>query len=130
MIASGRGAKNALLNSLRLKLWHGKVTDAISFLEDYRTQARNHKKLDELIGYLRKHQAEIPDYNERRIHCQFNGSGHVEKTNDLLVARRQKHQGMHWSLETSDSLCALKTLMLNHGWELYWQQRKVLSIAA
>lgn len=130
MIARGREAKDALLNSLKLKLWHGKVADAISILEDYRPQARNEKKLDELIGYLRKHQEEIPDYNERRIHCQFNGSAHVEKANDLLVARRQKHQGMHWSLETSDSLCALKTLMLNHGWELYWQQRKVLPLAA
>jgi len=130
MIARGKEAKDALLNSLKHKLWYGKVADALSLLEDYRPQARNEKKLDELIGYLKKHQGEIPDYNERRIHCQFNGSGHVEKANDLLVARRQKHQGMHWSLETSDSLCALKTLMLNHGWELYWQQRKVLSLAA
>ena len=105
-------------------------TDVLSLLEAYRPQARYQKKLDELIGYLRKHQAKIPDYNERRIHRQFNGSGHVEKANDLLVARRQKHQSMHWSPETSDSLCALKTLMLNHGWELYWQERKVLSLAA
>jgi hypothetical protein len=130
MIARGREAKDALLNSLKLKLWYGKVADAISLLEEYRPQARNEKKLDELIGYLRKHQEEIPDYNERRIHCQFNGSAHVEKANDLLVARRQKHKGMHWSLETSDSLCALKTLMLNHGWELYWQEREMLPLAA
>jgi len=130
MIARGREAKDALLNSLKLKLWRGKVADAVSLLEAYRPHARNEKKLDELIVYLRKHQEEIPDYHQRRIHCQFNGSAHVEKANDLLVARRQKHKGMHWSLETSDSLCALKTLMLNHGWELYWQQRKVLPLAA
>jgi hypothetical protein len=130
MIARGRQAKNELLNSLRLKLWHGKVTDTIALLETYRPQTKNQKKLDELIGYLQKHEKEIPDYHQRRINCQFNGSGYVEKTNDLLVARRQKRQGMHWSLETSDSLCALKTLMLNHGWELYWQKRKVLPLAA
>ena len=130
MIARGREAKDALLNSLKPKLWHGKVADAVSMLEAYRGQARNEKKLDELIGYLRKHQEEIPDYHQRRIHCQFNGSAHVEKANDLLVARRQKHKGMHWSLDTSDSLCALKTLMLNHGWELYWQKRRVLTLAA
>ena len=46
------------------------------------------------------------------------------------LARRQKHQGMHWSLETSDSLCALKTLMLNRYWELYWQKREVIPLAA
>ncbi len=130
MIAKGREAKNALLNLLKPKLWYGKVADALSLLEAYRPQTKNEKRLDELIGYLRKHQTEIPDYHQRRIHCQFNGSGHVEKANDLLVARRQKHRGMHWSLETSDSLCALKTLMLNHGWELYWQKRRVLTLAA
>ncbi len=130
MIARGREAKDALLSSLKRKLWYGKVSDALSLLEAYGPQTRNEKRLNELIGYLRKHQAEIPDYNERRIHCQFNGSGHVEKANDLLVARRQKHQGMHWSLQTSDSLCALKTLMLNHGWELYWQEREALHFAA
>ena len=130
MIAKGREAKDTLLSSLKRKLWYGKVSDSLSLLEAYRPQTKNEKRLYELIGYLRKHEAEIPDYNERRIHCQFNGSGHVEKANDLLVARRQKHQGMHWSLETSDSLCALKTLMLNHGWELYWQKREVISLAA
>ena len=130
MIARGREAKDALLSSLKHKLWHGQVADAVSLLKAYRPQARNEKRLNELIGYLRKHQEEIPDYHQRRIHCQFNGSGHVEKANDLLVARRQKHRGMHWSLQTSDSLCALKTLMLNHGWELYWQEREVLPLAA
>ena len=125
-----KGSQNALLSSLKPRLWYGKVADALSLLEAYRPQTKNEKRLYEFIGYLRKHQTEIPDYNERRIHCQFNGSGHVEKANDLLVARRQKHQGMHWSLETSDSLCALKTLMLNHGWELYWQKRRVLPLAA
>jgi hypothetical protein len=130
MIARGREAKNALLSSLKHKLWYGKVADALALLEAYGPQTRNEKRLNELIGYLRKHQTEIPDYNERRIHCQFNGSGHVEKANDLLVARRQKHRGMHWSLETSDSLCALKILMLNHGWELYWQKRRVLPLTA
>ena len=40
----------------------------------------------------------------------------------------QKKQGMHWSLETSDALAALKTLLLNGGWELYWRQRQVLPL--
>ena len=64
MIARGREAKDALLSSLKRKLWYGKVADALSLLKAYRPQARNEKRLDELIGYLRKHQTEIPDYNE------------------------------------------------------------------
>ena len=49
--------------------------------------------------------------------------------NDLIVARRQNHQGMHWSEQTSDALAALRTLMLNGGWDLYWQKHQVLPLA-
>jgi len=54
----------------------------------------------------------------------------VEKANELIVARRQKGPGMQWSLETSNALAALRTLMLNGGWERYWQQRQVLPLTA
>jgi hypothetical protein len=32
--------------------------------------------------------------------------------------------------ETSNSLAALKTLMLNKSWERYWQQRQVLTLVS
>jgi hypothetical protein len=35
MIARGREAEDTLLNSLKLKLWHGKAADTISLLEAY-----------------------------------------------------------------------------------------------
>ena len=66
------------------------------------------------------------NYRERRRAQQYIGSGHVEKANDLQVARRQKNRGMQWSLETSEGLAALRTLMLNGGWERYWAEREVL----
>jgi len=37
---------------------------------------------------------------------------------------------MQWSEATSDSLAALRTLMLNGGWERYWQTREVLPLLA
>jgi len=62
---------------------------------------------------------------------QYNiGSGHTEKFNDLLVARRQKGAGRHWSQETSDALAALRTLLLNGGWARYWEHRQVLPLLA
>ena len=54
----------------------------------------------------------------------------MEQANDLLVARRQKNRGMQWSAATSDALAALRTLMLNGGWDRYWQQREVLPLVA
>jgi len=86
--------------------------------------------LDELIGYLQAREEWIPTYRQRRRERQYIGSGHVEKANDRLVARRQKRKGMHCSLASSDSLTALRTLVLNGGWEAYWAQRQVLPLVA
>lgn len=128
MICRGKLAKGKFLATLYYHLWRGHVPAAIHFLSNYRDQAKNLDKLDELIAYLQARQPFIPDYQARRRQQQYIGSGHVEKANDLIVARRQKHQGMHWSLDTSDGLAALKTLMLNQGWDLYWTQHQVLPL--
>lgn len=95
----------------------------MAFLEAYRPQAKNEGKLDELIRYLQQRQAFIPNYPQRRRERRYLGSAHAEKANALSVARRHKNKGMHWSQDTSDALAALKTLMLNGGWDLYWHSR-------
>jgi hypothetical protein len=128
MICRGRKAKSDLLGLLLRHLWRGQVQDALDILEGYRPQAKNTEKLDELINYLKDRLPYIPNYRERRAQQQYIGSAHVEKGNDLIVARRQKHKGMHWSEQTSDSLAALRTLLLNGGWDLYWQQHRVLPL--
>ena len=69
-----------------------------------------------------------PTYRQRRRAQQYIGSGQVEKANDLLVARRQKNRGMQWSEATSDGLTALRTLMLNGGWDRYWVDGEVLPL--
>ena len=129
LICRGRLAKANLLGALLSHLWRGQVSEALTLLEQYRPQAKNEDKLDELITYLHNRQPYLPNYRDRRAHCQYIGSAHVEKGNDLIVARRQKHQGMHWSEATSDGLAALRTLLLNGGWDLYWQKHQVLPLA-
>jgi hypothetical protein len=128
MICQNRQAKGVFMTTLYYHLWRGEVSQAIQFLQEYSPQAKNTEKLAELIAYLQARQLHIPNYQERRRQRQYIGSGHAEKGNDLMVARRQKKKGMHWSLETSDALAALKTLILNDGWELYWSHRQVLPL--
>jgi hypothetical protein len=129
-ICRGKQARTKLLLRLYRRLWRGDVTSAIAVLHAYRPQARNMEVLETLIAYLAARQEWIPNYRQRRIDQQYIGSGHVEKANDLIVARRQKRDGMQWSQETSAALAALRTLMLNGGWERYWQQREVLPLVA
>jgi hypothetical protein len=102
----------------------------ITMLQDYRRQARNGEVLDTLIADLQARQAWISNYPQRRREQQYSGSGHVEKANDLIVARRQKRPGMQWSQETRATLATLRTMMLNGGWERDWQHRVVLPLVA
>ncbi len=129
-ICRSKLAKAQLLRRLYRRLWGGDVPGAIRVLEAERPQAKNEAKLDELIGYLQARAAWIPNYRRRRIERKYISSAHVEKTNDLIVARRQKNRGMQWSEQTSDALAALRTLMLNGGWDRYWQQHEVLPLLA
>ena len=86
--------------------------------------------MDELISYLQARAPWIPNYRQRRIERQYIGSAHVEQATDLIVARRQKRRGMQWSEATRDALAALRTLMLNAGWDRSWQEREVLPLLA
>ncbi|WP_139261072.1 hypothetical protein [Fibrobacter sp. UWOV1] len=38
----------------------------------------------------------------------------VEKFNDILVARRQKHNGMSWSVDGSGALAAITSAKMNN----------------
>ncbi len=128
MLCHGRQAKVALMGRILPLLWRGQVDDALAQLENYRPECRNPDRLNELINYLSAHKPYILNYQERRTHRIYIGSGHAEKANDLIVSRRQKHQGMHWNEATADGLAALKTLVLNDAWDLYWLNRTVLPL--
>jgi hypothetical protein len=130
MICKGRKAKAWLMSRLIPSLWQGNLEDAIAHLEACCPECRNEEKLNDLIQYLKARKPYIPNYRERRAERFYIGSGHVEKACDLIVARRQKHKGMHWSEKTADCLSALKTFTLNKVWDLYWENRKVLPLAA
>lgn len=129
-IVRDRKARRALTGAALRRLWEGDVAGAVAALEAYRPGARNEAKLEELAAYLEARTELLPNYRERRRQQQYLGSGAVEKANDLLVARRQKHHGMHWSEAMSDALAALQTLRLNGGWDLYWRERRVLPLVA
>jgi hypothetical protein len=120
----GRAAKARFLRRLRRRLWRGDVPGAVRVISEEVPHARPGSSLTTFGEYLRARQEYIPDYRARWRACRYIGSGQVEKANDLLVARRQKGKGMHWSGETSDALAALRTLKQNQEWECYWQQAR------
>ena len=122
--------KKALRRAVVGALWRGEVDGALEQLEQYRATAKNQKALNELQDYLQARRELLPPYRERWQQQQYIGSGHVEKLNDRLVARRQKNHGMHWNLVTSEALARLKALQLNHEWDAYWAEGLLPSLVA
>lgn len=126
----GRKGGRELWKQIRQKLWQGEMPAVIERLEEQRAVVKTEGPLEELQQYLRRHEGALPEYRARYRQRQWIGSGLVEKANDLLVARRQKRKGMHWSLATSEALARLKALRLNHEWDSYWAKRQLPRLVA
>ncbi|HMB07765.1 MAG TPA: UPF0236 family protein [Isosphaeraceae bacterium] len=95
------------------QLWEGKVNAAIELLKGALEWVRNPAAVEELIGYLEKRRAYIPDYQQRRRAGLWIASTRVEKYNDWAVSARCKHQGTSWSPQGVLALAALEAARRN-----------------
>jgi hypothetical protein len=67
MALTGRDRRNQLLDQLLPLLWLGCVDRAIALLQAVEPDAiKNQNRLNELIGYLKRHQPYIPCYAVRQ----------------------------------------------------------------
>jgi len=80
---------------------------------------------DELVGYIERKAADISCYALRFALDLRISSNRVEKTNDLLVGKRQKHNGMNWSFEGSGALAAITMSVMNNEIE-HWLRSEAL----
>ena len=87
-------------------LWKGKSLETIAYLDGITPKNGAAKSM--LITYLTKNRATIVDYGRRQEAGKTIGSGRVEKQNDILVAKRQKYNGMSWSTKDATAM-ALNT---------------------
>jgi hypothetical protein len=114
MILYGSKARNAFLDKLLPCLWFGNVNGAIKLLNELAPkQVRNQDLLKKLIEYLQRVSDYIPNYALRKELKLRNSSNLGEKANDLLVAARQKHNGMSWSNSGSLALVAISSAYYN-----------------
>ena len=128
MAVRGKDRRNAILEKVLRYLWAGDVrgaSECLSSLEP--ADIKNRKWLDDLSGYFEKKGDAITCYALRAKLGLRNSSNPVEKANDLIVAGRQKHNGMAWSPNGSGALAALQMIYLNHQSDL-WFHRKELRL--
>jgi hypothetical protein len=105
--------RRAFEKELLGQLWEGKVDAAVELLRGARDWVRTPKGVEDLIGYLEKRQAFLPDYQQRQREGLWIASTRVEKFNDWAVSARCKHRGMSWSPEGVLALAALEAARRN-----------------
>jgi hypothetical protein len=105
--------RRAFEKELLGQLWEGKVDAAVELLRGALEWVRTPKAVEELIGYLEKRHAYIPDYQERQRAGLWIASTRVEKFNDWAVSERCKHRGMSWSPQGVLALAALEAARRN-----------------
>ena len=128
MAVRGKDRRNAILEKVLRYLWVGDVTGASGYLSSLDSaDIKNRKWLDGLLEYFVKKGDAITCYALRARLGLRNSSNPVEKANDLIVAGRQKHNGMAWSPNGSGALAALQMVYLNHQPDL-WFHRKELRL--
>ncbi len=120
MSVKGKEKRNEILQKLLRILWAGNVDEALAYMQKLsKSVLRPNNRIDELLRYIEKHREHIPAYALRAELGLRNSSNRVEKANDLVVAQRQKHNGMSWSPSGSGALAQITVLMLNdelHSW--------------
>ena len=101
----GKDKRNVVLEKLLRYLWVRDVSGASTFLTFFKPEEiKSQKWLDDLLGYLARKSYAIPCYAIRAKLGLKNSSHAVEKANDILIAQRQKLNGMAWSLNGSGAL--------------------------
>jgi len=107
------------------QLWEGKVDAAIELLRGALEWVRNPTAVEELIAYLEKRRAYIPNYQQRQRAGLWIASTRVEKYNDWAVSGRCKHQGMSWSSQGVLALAVLEAARRNGELDA-WRRDRVL----
>jgi hypothetical protein len=115
--------RHVLEQALLGQLWAGKVDAAVQLLKGASEWVRNPKAVEDLIAYLEKRRAYLPDYEQRQRAGLWIASTRVEKFNDWAVSERCKHRGMSWSAQGVLALAAMEAARRNGELDRWRQDR-------
>ena len=129
MACRGVAIRDGVLGELMGKLWRGDVDGAVAVLGGIGGERlKDAEKVTGLVGYLERVRPYVPCYELRRQLGLRNSSNRGEKANDLVVASRQKHNGMAWSDAGSTAFASVSAAILN-GELLNWTHRRDFSFS-
>jgi hypothetical protein len=118
----GARIRNAVLKQVLPLLWYGLVNEAIAALNGIEAEkVKDRAAVEKLIAYVERNRPFIPCYAARKEFGLRNSSNLGEKMNDLLISKRQKHNGMSWSKHGSLGLATLTALVRNHEQAVWFE---------
>ena len=127
MAIAGKDKRNSVLEKLLRFLWVGDMNEAKNYLDSLSPPyVKSQKWLNETIAYLKRKEDCIPCYAVRAKLGLRISSNPVEKANDILVAQRQKHNGMAWSPKGSGALASIEMIYRNSQEDLWFKERQLL----
>jgi hypothetical protein len=131
--------KNALgeafeksLESIKWKLWHGKVSDALTkltLLRENITDEEQRSKMTGLYDYIQHNQAYIVNYEERNNAKKPYTSQVAESHVDTIInARHKKTRKMQWTREGAHHVLQIRAMIASEEWSSKWQSAVLSSL--
>jgi len=121
-----RDFRNEILQEVQQQLWIGKIDSAVKILRSIdQNNIKSQSNIERLISYFDRNRNYIPCYALRKSLGLRISSNKAEKANDLLVASRQKHNGMSWSAEGSVALATITTLYKNNEHKKWHEESQI-----
>ena len=118
--------KGPIIKKILSYLWVGNVDGAVAYVRSFaKAIIKNKDVIDEMCAYLERKKENICCHAIRRAFNLRLSSNAAEKSNDLVVADRQKHNGMSWSNNGSGALAALSAAYRNNTLRLWIQEHDV-----
>jgi hypothetical protein len=131
-----------IMNAMISKGYNGKISDIAELApsrhrtakhvfrtlyskEWYKTVGFNELALDFASHMSYRESTQKLNYAMRKSLGLRNSSNKAEKSNDILVASRQKHNGMSWSKEGSVALSTISTLYKNNEQTNWYERGKI-----
>lgn len=113
-IKGTKAEKNRIKKGLAAALWTGRADKVYEYLRDIKgSNIKNYAKMEELKGYISRKRPHMACYALRKQLGLRISSNRVEKANDMVVAARQKHNGMAWSEKGSGALAIITAARIN-----------------
>ncbi len=100
------------------------VFEELEFLNKIHKEREIIDKITTLKNYLEKNKTRI-DYKEYLENGLMIGSGVVESSNKVVVTKRMKQGGMHWSENGAQALMSIRSLYCSSEtqWKQFWDLR-------